>query len=145
MAGYFRKMVGRVFDGEHVAAEDLTNGIFASINSSGKVEKLDTADTNTVLRCVEKTSLWGLDALVLDVVSVGNEAYMVQNDFPVEDPGEPSEPDMVIKTGALVKMKRLLPGEQIIISVDSGLYGTAEVNGLFDLSTDGKIAAHVGG
>lgn len=141
MAGYFRKLVGRVYDGSHEAAADLTNGTFVGLNADGKVVALAAADTKTVLRCVEKTELWGLKALVLDVVDVGAEAYMVENDFPVEENGEYDETVFTVKAGELVKMKRPLHGEQIVISVEDDIYSAANVNGLFTLANGGKIAA----
>lgn len=141
MAGYFRKLVGRVYDGAHVAAENLTNGLFVGLNSEGKVVKLAAADANTKLRCVEKTELWGKAALVLDVVSVGAEAYMVENDFPVAENNAYDEVDFELKAGELVKMKRPLEGEQIVITVSEDIYAAANVNGMFTLAKGGAIAA----
>ena len=141
MAGYFRKLVGRVYDGSHVAAADLTNGTFVGLDTDGKVVALAAADNATVLRCVEKTELWGLNALVLDVVDVGAEAYMVENDFPVEENGEYDETVFTVKAGELVKMKRPLHGEQIVISVSNDIYSAANVNGLFTLAKGGTIVA----
>lgn len=141
MAGYFRKLVGRVYDGAHVAAANITNGTFASLNSEGKVVALASADANTTLRCVEKTSLWNMNALVLDVVDVGAEAYMVENDFPVSEIGEYDEKTFTVKAGELVKMKRPLQGEQVIITVGDSIYSAAAVGDMFTLAAGGSIAA----
>lgn len=141
MAGYFRKLVGRVYDGSHVAAEKLTNGIFVSINSEGKVAKLAAADATTKLRCVEKTELWGMNALVLDVAENGAEVYMVENDFPVDQHGVYDETAFELEAGELVKMKRPLLGEQIVISVSDELYSAAKVNGMYTLAKGGAIVA----
>lgn len=143
MAGYFRKLVGRVYDGAHVAAEKLTNGLFVGLNAEGKVVKLAAADADTKLRCVEKTELWGKSALVLDVVSVGAEAYMVENDFPVTEHSAYDEVDYEIGEGEFVKMKRPLEGEQIVITVSDEIYAAASVNGMFTLAEGGVIAAAV--
>lgn len=139
MAGYFRKLMGRVYDGAHVANEALTNGLFVGLNSDGKVVKLAAADTNTKLRCVEKTELWGKKALVLDVVAVGAEAYMVENDFPTVSYEAYDEADYEIAAGELVKMKRLLEGEQIVISVSDEIYTAAAENKMYTLATGGGI------
>lgn len=141
MAGYFRKLVGRVYDGAHVAAADITNGTFASLNNEGKVVALAAADTATVLRCVEKTSLWSKNALVLDVVSVGAEAYLVENDFPVSELGEYDETTFTVKAGEFVKMKRPLQGEQIVITVADDIYSAAAVNNMYTLAAGGSIVA----
>lgn len=143
MAGYFRKLVGRVYDGAHVAAQALTNGLFVGLNAEGKVAPLAEADTNTVLRCVEKTELWGVPALALDVVSIGAEAYMVENDFPVNNYNAYDEVNFTVAAGELVKMKRPLEGEQIIITVSSEIYSAAAENGLFNLAAGGTISAVV--
>lgn len=139
MAGYFRKLMGRVYDGAHVANEALTNGLFVGLNSDGKVVKLAAADTNTKLRCVEKTELWGKNALVLDVVAVGAEAYMVENDFPTASHEAYDEADYEIAAGELVKMKRLLEGEQIVISVSDEIYTAAAENKMYTLAIGGGI------
>ena len=141
MAGYFRKLVGRVYDGSHVANANIKNGTFAGLNDSNKVIALAAKDTGTVLRCVEKTDLWGLNALVLDVVDVGAEAYMVENDFPVAENGEYDETTFEVKAGEYVKMKRLLPGEQIVVSVDSTLYGAANEGSTYNLDVGGGLVA----
>lgn len=144
MAGYFRKLVGRVYDGAHVANADLQNGTFVGLNASGKVIALAANDTNTVLRCVEKTYLWGKKALVLDVISVGAEAYMVEGDFEVSEIGAYDEAEHVVKAGELVKMKRPLEGEQIIITVSDEIYTAAAVNTKYTLASGGSIAKVTG-
>lgn len=141
MAGYFTKLVGRVYDGAHVAAADIANGTFASLNADNKVVALAAADTTTVLRCAEKTSLWGMPALMLDVVSVGKEAFMVENDFPTSEIGEYDEKAFVVKAGEFVKMKRPLEGEQIIISVTPELYAAAKAGSQYTLAVGGAIVA----
>lgn len=140
MAGYFRKLVGHVYDGAHVSDVALTNGLFVTINEAGKIA-LSGADAETTFRCVEKTDLWGLKALVLDVLTVGGEVYMVENDIDVNDNEEYDEALYSVKAGEFIKMKRPLPGEQIILSVSDELYAAAAVNGKFAVSANGLIAA----
>lgn len=67
MAGYMKKLNGHVYDGAHVAAVELANGVFAEINSANKVA-LASAAKDMELRIVEKTTLWGMSALILDVI-----------------------------------------------------------------------------
>ena len=141
MAGYFRKLVGRVYDGAHISAEKLTNGLFVNINDDGKVVPLENADATTKLRCVEKTELWGLNALVLDVAENGAEVYMVENDFPVDVHGVYDETAFELEAGEYVKMKRPLLGEQIVISVSDDIYSAAAENAMYTLAAGGTIVA----
>lgn len=60
MAGYMKKLNGHVYDGANIAAEALENGVFTEITADG-VKKI-TATKDTVLRVVEKTTLWGMEA-----------------------------------------------------------------------------------
>ena len=62
MAGYMRKLQGHVYDGAHTAAEVMQNGVFAEI-VDGEV-KMITGAKDTVFRVAEKTTLWGMDAVV---------------------------------------------------------------------------------
>lgn len=141
MAGYFKKLVGRVYDGEHKAKVDIANGVFATLNADGEVIAVASDDANTVFRCVEKTTLWGLEALRLDVISIGGEVYMTEADFPVTENQAYDETTYVTKAGELVKMKRPLLGEQIIISVPAELYAAASVNDQFSVASGGGIEA----
>lgn len=140
MAGYFRKLVGHVYDGAHVSDVKLTNGLFVTINDEGKIE-LSAADAETTFRCVEKTDLWGLKALVLDVLTVGKEVYMVENDIDVKNEAEYDEALYALKAGEFVKMKRPLPGEQIVLSVSDEIFSAAAVNGKFAVGASGLIVA----
>lgn len=139
MAGYFRKLAGHVYDGAHVASVALTNGLFVTINDNGAVA-LSAADADTTFRCVEKTDLWGLKALVLDVLTIGGEVYMVENDIDVNDNEEYDEAQYEIKAGELVKMKQPLPGEQIVLSVSDEIYAAASVNAKYAVAANGLIA-----
>lgn len=67
MAGYMKKLNGHVYDGAHVAAVALTNGVFAEINAQNKVA-LASAAKDMKLRVVEKTTLWTKPAVILDVI-----------------------------------------------------------------------------
>lgn len=140
MAGYFRKLMGHVYDGAHMSEVNLTNGLFVTINESGMIE-LSSADAETTFRCVEKTDLWGLKALVLDVLTIGKEIYMVENDFEVDNSAEYDEAEYTVKAGKYIKMKRLLPGEQIVLSVSDDIYSAAGVNAKFAVAAAGLIAA----
>lgn len=62
MAGYFRKLNGHVYNGEFTAAEAMENGVFAEITNDGV--KMTTAAKDTVFRVAEKTTLWGMNAIV---------------------------------------------------------------------------------
>ncbi len=62
MAGYFRKLNGHVYNGEFTAGETLENGVFVEITTDGV--KALAAKGDMVLRVAEKTTLWGMSAVV---------------------------------------------------------------------------------
>lgn len=139
MAGYFRVLAGRNYDGSHKGAVELYNGEFVTIQGNSTVAKTAAA-TDTVLRVAEKTSLWGKKALVLDVVSIGdNEVYMVENEWD----GESIKDTSMYKSaeGALIKMKRPLPSEQVIVTVADALYSATAVGALLVPAANGALAA----
>jgi hypothetical protein len=121
MAGYFRKLNGTVYDGANVAAEELTNGVFAEITATGV--KKTAAAKDTVLRVTEKTALWGAEAVVLDVVSVGeDEVFFVENEWDVKKGGEYDTAEYVLKKDKLVRMRRPVVGDQVIMTLEPTLY-----------------------
>ena len=88
-------------------------------------------------------TLWGLDAVRLDVVSVGtDEVYFVEGEFEIDDTTAYDTSEYTIKTGKPVKMKRLLPGEQVIMSVGSTLYSALDDGYLVQPAAGGTIAAY---
>ena len=89
MAGYMTKLQGYVYDGAHIAAEKLQNGVFAKITTDG-VKKLDgAADAKLRVAPDGKTTLWGMPALTMDVVSVGaDEIFFVENEWDINDSEE---------------------------------------------------------
>ena len=139
MAGYVTKLVGHVYDGANLSGEALINGAFAEITASG-VKKI-TAVKDTLLRVEEKTELWGLPALRLNVTGVGtDEVYFVENEWEVDDNAEWNEADYTLPTGKYVRMKRLVPGEQVIMSVDSTLFAALAVGDTVQPAAAGTVA-----
>lgn len=134
--------MGHVYDGANLSAEALTNGVFAEITSSGV--KKTTAAKDTLLRVEEKTELWGNPALRLNAVSVGaDEVYFVENEWEVDESAEWNEADYTLPTGKYVRMKRLLPGEQVLMTVDSTLYGTLSEGDVVQPAANGTVAKYV--
>lgn len=141
MAGYVTKLMGHVYDGANVSAEALTNGVFAEITNDGI--KRTSAAKDTILRIEEKTELWGNPAFRLNVVSAGvNEVYFVENEWEVDENAEWNEADYTLPTGKYVRMKRLLPGEQVLMTVDSTLYGALSEGDLVQPAADGTVAKY---
>ena len=139
MAGYVTKLVGHVYDGANLSGEALINGVFAEITSSG-VKRI-TAAKDSLLRVEEKTELWGLPALRLNVTGVGtDEVYFVENEWEVDDNAEWNEADYTLPTGKYVRMKRLVPGEQVIMSVESTLFAALAVGDTVQPAADGTVA-----
>ena len=139
MAGYFRKLNGHVYNGEFTAAEVMQNGVFAEITTDGV--KMTTAAKDTILRVAEKTVLWGMDALVQDVVSTGaNEVYFIENEWDINDNEDYDTAKYACKVGAFVKMRRPTVGDQVIMTVASGLYATLAVGDQVQPAANGTVA-----
>ena len=141
MAGYMTKLVGSdgIYDGSYKAGELLTNGIFVNIAADGTVKKL-TGAGSIEMRVREKTTLWGLPAVILDVVVEGDgTAYFVEQ----VNPGVHEEFDdinNVIKIGEFVRMHKPLLGEQLIMSVTSEVLATLTEGDTAKPAAGGTIA-----
>jgi hypothetical protein len=139
MAGYFTKLNGHVYEGEHKAGEELANGVFATITANG-VKKL-TAAGDAEFRVDEKTTLWGLPAIRMTCVYEGTkELFLVENEF--EDYGD-KELDWAaytVPTGHYVKMRKPEAGDQLIISVTSEVAATLAVGDLCKPASGGSVA-----
>ena len=139
MAGYVTKLVGHVYDGANLSGETLVNGVFVEITANG-VKKV-TAAKDTLMRVEEKTELWGLPALVLNVTGVGtDEVFFVENEWDINDSEEYDETAYTLPSGKYVRMKRLVPGEQVIMSVDSTLYAALSVGDTVKPASGGTVA-----
>ena len=139
MAGYVTKLVGHVYDGANLSGETLVNGVFAEITANG-VKKV-TAAKDTLMRVEEKTELWGLPALVLNVTGVGtDEVYFVENEWDINDSEEYDETAYTLPSGKYVRMKRLVPGEQVIMSVDGTLCAALSVGDTVKPASGGTVA-----
>lgn len=141
MAAYFSKLNGSVYEGEYAAATDLENGTFVELNSEGKVAALSAANSNVVLRCVEKTDLWGLNALRLRVVAEDGAVFMVEQDFDVIENTAYDEKEHKVLAGKLVKMRSPHISDEITLAVADEIYSAAQVGSEFTLASGGKIAA----
>ena len=145
MAGYMKRLVGSdgIYEGDYKAYEALTNGIFVFVDS-GVVKKL-TAGGDIVMKVHEKTDLWGLEAVVLDVQDAGaGTIYFVENVNPGNLP-EYDDINNVIKAGEFVRMHIPLPGEQIIMSVAHETYAGLSVGDLAKPASGGSIAKYTPG
>ena len=139
MAGYVTKLVGHVYDGANLSGEPLTNGVFVEITTDG-VKRI-TAAKDTILRVEEKTELWGKPALRLNVTGVGtDEVYFVENEWEVDDNEEWNEADYTLRVGKYVRMKRLVPGEQVIMSVEGALFAALAQGDSVEPTADGTVA-----
>ena len=141
MAGYVTKLMGHVYDGANLSGEALINGVFAEIASGGV--KKTTAARDTLLRVEEKTELWGSPALRLNVTGAGtDEVYFVENEWEVDENAEWNEADYTLPAGKYVRMKRMLPGEQVIMTVGSELYATLAVGDTVQPAAGGTVAKY---
>lgn len=123
MAGYMRKLNGYVYDGAHKAAEALSNGVFAEITSDG-VKKIAN-DAAIKMRIQEKTTLWGVEAVVLDVVDPGvAEVFFVENEWDINPYTAYDEANYQCKVGDYVKMHRPVINDQLVMTIGSSLYAS---------------------
>lgn len=141
MAGYMTKVVGSdgIYDGSYKAGEVLTNGIFVNVAADGTVKKL-TAAGDIEMKVREKTTLWGLPAVVLDVVVEGSGlTYFVEQVNPgTREEYNDVEPE--IKIGEFVRMHKPLLGEQLIMSVTTTVLGTLTEGDIAKPAIGGTIA-----
>lgn len=139
MAGYFTKLNGRVYEGEHAAAVDLENGTFVVINASNKVAK-SAANTNVELVCVEKTDIWGLPALRLRCQKEDGTVFMVEQDPYIEEVGAYDGVHRVVKANELVKMRSPHISDEILLEVTSAIFTAAAVGDVYNVAANGLIA-----
>lgn len=140
MAGYMKKLQGHVYDGAHVAAEELTNGLFVEI-VDGKVAKTAGAK-DLKMRVAGKEDLWGMPAIVADVISVGeDEVFFVENEWELYFDKNYDTAKYSIPADHLVKMHRPLAGEQMIFTVTEELFAALEVGAKIAPAADGTVAA----
>ena len=137
MAGYFRKMEQPNFEGAYKAGEELANGVFVSITANG-VKKLTAAGT-TEFRVKEKTTLWGLPAVVLVCTKDGGVEFLVENEFEDYSAGDVNYAEYTVPTGHYVKMRRPNINDEIIVSVTSTVLGTLAVDDTVTPASCGSI------
>ena len=64
----------------------------------------------------------------------------MENEWEVDENAEWNEADYTLPTGKYVRMKRLLPGEQVIMSVATELHSALVVGDSVQPAADGVIA-----
>jgi hypothetical protein len=139
MAGFVTKLQGYVYSGDYEAAQEMTNGMFAELSNELVIPS--AAKRDTVLRVNEKTELWGMPALRLDVVSVGkDEVFFVEQDFPPNHEVEWNDALNKVKPDEKVRMKRLLPGEQVIMTVDDTLFSGVNIGAIMQPAANGTVS-----
>lgn len=140
MAGYFRKMEQPNFEGAFKAGANLTNGLFVYIDGANGVKPIAEAG-DAEFRVQEKTSLWGLPAVVLVCTSVGSKLhYITENEFEdYGDNGEMNYAAYTVPTGHYVKMRRPNINDEIIVSVTSEVLATLTVGDTAKPASGGSI------
>ena len=137
MAGYFSKLMGGVYEGSYAASADIKNGVF-TVLTSGKVAA-SGADTNVELRMKEKTNIGELNAVRFEIVKASSKVYMTENLFTRDENLAYDDTDYTIKAGELVRMKRLVPGDELVISVTSEIFAAFAVNDVYNVAANGLI------
>lgn len=142
MAGYFRRAEAWNYDGANKAFEELTNGLFVYIDGANGVKKVASAGTAR-FRVKEKTTLYGLPAVVLVCTDAGtDEHYMVENEFEIYGEGDYDLSTYSIPAGHYVKMRRPNVNDELIVSVTSTVLATLNVGDTVKPTTGGTIVKH---
>lgn len=142
MAGYFRRAEAWNYDGSNKAYQELTNGLFVYIDGSNGVKPVASAGSAR-FRVLEKTTLWGLPAVVLVCTDPGSaEIYFTENEF--EDYGDKDfdQTTYSIPAGHYVKMRRPNINDELIVSVTSEVLATLAVGDTVKPTTGGTIVKH---
>lgn len=142
MAGYFRRAEAWNYDGSNKAYQELTNGLFVYIDGSNGVKPVASAGSAR-FRVLEKTTLWGLPAVVLVCTDPGSaEIYFTENEF--EDYGDKDfdQTTYSIPAGHYVKMRRPNINDELIMSVTSEVLATLAVGDTVKPTTNGTIVKH---
>lgn len=141
MAGYFRRAEEWNYDGANKAYETLTNGLFVYIDGANGVKKLGSAGS-AEFRVKEKTTLWGMPALVLVCTDVGSaEHYVVENEIEnYGDKGDFNDAEYSVPAGHYVKMRRPNINDELIITTDSTTYAALTVGDTVKPASGGGVA-----
>lgn len=140
MAGYFRRAEQFNYDGANKAAERLENGLFVEIGANG-VKKLAAAG-DAEFRVKEKTSLWGLPALVLICTNVGTkEFYMTECEIEnYGDKGDFNDAEYAVEAGHYVKMRRPNINDEVIVSVSDATFAAVNEGDTVSPAAGGSVA-----
>lgn len=139
MAGYFRRAEAWNYDGSNKAYEELTNGLFVYIDGSNGVKKLGSAGS-AEFRVLEKTTLWGLPAVVMVCTNPGSaEIYFTENEFELYGDKDFDQTTYSIPAGHYVKMRRPNINDELVMSVTSEVLATLAVGDTVKPTTNGTI------
>ncbi len=130
-----------VYDGHHYAAAALANGVFVELDANGKVAPITAAKAGLKMVVAEKTTLFGLPAVRLNVIANGDGGvYFTENEWDVNEFEAYDESQYTVPTGALVKMHMPVVNDQLIMTVDATLYGTLNEGDTVNPAANGTIA-----
>ena len=71
-----------------------------------------------------------------------DEVYFVENEWEVDENAEWNEADYTLPSGKYVRMKRLLPGEQVIMTVASDLFAALNTGDAVQPAADGTVSKY---
>lgn len=145
MAGYFKILNGHAYDGKYKSGVNgLENGTWVEVKTVDGALAVTpiTAAKNIEMRVVEKTVLWGRNAVILDIIKAGtDECYFVENEWENYEVAENyNTAEYTVDKGHPVKMRRPEVGEQVIMTVADSLYATLTVGQIVKPAANGTIA-----
>lgn len=71
-----------------------------------------------------------------------DEVYFVENEWEVDENAEWNEAHYTLPSGKYVRMKRLLPGEQVIMTVADELFAALNTGDAVQPAADGTVAKY---
>jgi len=145
MAGYFKKLDGHVYEGAFPAGVAMENGIFAEITKNATTNVYEVkpiaAAGDMELRVDEKTTLWGKEAIVATVTAPGTKVtYLVENEWLDDYMPNFNNAEYACKVGDLVRMRRPVLNDQVIVTVTKALYDTLAVGDTVKPAIGGSVA-----
>lgn len=141
MAGYMKRLNGYVYDGHHVAGEELTSGLFVTLNANNKVVKTTAAVTDLKLDVVDKKEQWGKYFIAANVIdNAATNVYFTELEWNVDDDLPYDETEYSVKVGQYVKMRVPAHNDQCFFSVNKTLYDALTIHDIVTPAAGGTVA-----
>ena len=142
MAGIMNKLNSYLYQGEMVngAAAAVKNGVLMVPGTStnyGKLVLPSSADSTSVITCIEATELYGVPAYRFRIDKLNDTYYFVENVHDFNDSYEYDYADYDTAVGKFLRAHPVSVGEEFTTNMTSGTVAAGTACGV---GTDGCIA-----